>query len=318
MHKSEKREISARIAKLRVKVAGPRGKASFAKLLGISPSTYDYYEASRVPPADILVAIADLAEVDLRWLITGQEPLGPTLTGQHALIKRAADLLANKPNAAKALGAFLDILAESLEFPDATAAQQAPGPVLARSQDASQTPPEWIPILGRSAAGIPQFWSNPDAAKYLTSLADLVGRQSSPAKWSTRPARTGATETIPPTTVQMITLDQPAGNDTTEFVSAKPIKSKWPDAFALRIDGASMAPDIAHGDVVVISPSAPAVNGKAAVIQLVGQIGVTCKIYRRQESSVHLIPINDRFEPKAFPSQDISWALQVLARIRPA
>jgi len=40
--------------------AGTRGKASFAREIGISPSTYDYYENSRVPPADVLVRISEL------------------------------------------------------------------------------------------------------------------------------------------------------------------------------------------------------------------------------------------------------------------
>ena len=48
-----------------------------ARQLGIRPSTYDRYERDRVPPADLLVRIAEVGNVTLEWLITGEGPRRP-------------------------------------------------------------------------------------------------------------------------------------------------------------------------------------------------------------------------------------------------
>ena len=66
MPKTPESEICRRIARLRVEAVGPRGKSAFARQLGLSPSTYDYYEGARVPPASVLVKISELTGADLR------------------------------------------------------------------------------------------------------------------------------------------------------------------------------------------------------------------------------------------------------------
>ena len=114
----------------------------------------------------------------------------------------------------------------------------------------------------------------------------------------------------------MITLRQPDDDNVAEFVSAGVIKRKYNDAFAVRIDGDSMSPEIRHGEIVICSPSAPAADGQAAVVQLAGQIGVTCKIFRRQGKDVHLAPINEQYSPAIFPAADVVWSARVLARVR--
>jgi SOS-response transcriptional repressor LexA len=78
-----------------------------------------------------------------------------------------------------------------------------------------------------------------------------------------------------------------------------------------------MAPEIRHGDVVICSPSVPAADGAAAVVQLKGQIGVTCKLFRRAGQTVHLVPINEQYAPQAFSARRMVWAQKVLARVRP-
>ncbi len=322
MPKSQKKEICARIAGIRREICGPRGKSELAKKLGISPSTYDYYETDRVPSAEVLLKIADLAGVELRWLITGEEPSGPRLPAGHPVVRRAAALLANYPNAAPALAAFLDILSESLKFP----AKPRPGDAEAVRATKAQVPAEspeqaaWIPIFGRSAAGVPQFWSDSEQAAGVTELRMLVERQ---ARQSAREVRAGQVNAASPaekdleTPVQIVALPRVGPDDVGEFIVAVEIKSRWPDAFAVRIDGESMAPDIGHGELVLLSASVPAEDGCPAVVQLKDQIGVTCKLYRRRAGRVHLVPINEQFVPQSFPDEQIVWALRVLARVRP-
>ena len=321
---------------------GVRGKASFAKRLGLSASTYDYYEGSRVPPADVLVSIADLAGVDLYWLLTGRT--GPTVAPSlHPVIQRAAKLLSESPDSAAPLAAFIDLLAQIAKFPSKSKESSfgrqsaALADIIAQARssqnDAVQSAPpaspadnfqagehadqtSWIPVLGRSAAGLPHFWASDDEAAGVTMLQELVDRHAGRADRHVSSATAAADGKTGEDAVALITLRQAKQDQGAEFISAGGIKTRYPDAFALRIDGESMAPDIRHGDIVIVSPSVPAADGKAAVVQLHQQIGVTCKLYRRSGKVVHLIPLNERFRPQTYPSEQVEWALRVLARVR--
>ena len=332
LKKDSRPEICRRIAQVRLEVAGPRGKSAFAKKLGLSPSTYDYYEATRVPPADVLVKIADVADLDLNWLLTGHA--GPdAVAADHPVLQRAAVMLADRPNAAGPLAAFVDILGASLRFPAKPAAQGGrddraaenaePGEAeigaqaplrMAEYEPADEPATSWIPILGRSAAGVPHFWADPDEAAGVTTLGELIARHARGSPRRVRSA-TAATEDQE-AAVQIITVTEPDGPEVVSFVAAAGIKAHHPDAFALQIDGDSMAPDIRHGDLVVLSPSIEAADGRPAVVQLAGQIGVTCKLFRREGETVHLVPIDEHLAPQTFGAERLSWALRVLARVR--
>ncbi|RPI61411.1 MAG: S24 family peptidase, partial [Planctomycetaceae bacterium] len=150
--------------------------------------------------------------------------------------------------------------------------------------------------------------------KGLTTLADLIARQG--IGTIARPA-TAAQNNVPlEDTIAIVSLREPDKNDVTEYISAAKLKAAHPDAFAVRIDGESMSPDIRHGDLAVLSPSVIARDGRPAVVQLEGQIGVTCKLYRRVGGMVHLVPINEQFPPVAIPASQVVWALGVLATVR--
>jgi len=342
MKPSPKEDGCRRIAQVRLEVAGPRGKASFAKKLGISPSTYDYYESNRVPSAEVLVRIADIAGVDLTWLLTGTSGPQDGVAASHPAIRRAAALLDEHPDAAGPLAAFVDLLNEtyravlglamdSLSAPavpsqalsaetetaPAEASLDASGEALAveanEPAEAAATK-KWIPILGRTAAGVPQFWSEADETAGLTTLDELIARHARKAARHVQPAmlHDGAAQQA----AQVITLRTAGADEVPQYVSCDAIKARYSDAFAVRIDGNSMAPDIAHGDLVILSPSAAAIDGRAAVVQLVEQIGVTCKLYRREGETVHLVPINEQYSPVSVPASQVLWALRVLGRIR--
>ncbi len=340
--------ICRRIAQLRLETAGQRGKASFAKQLGLSPSTYDYYETTRVPPAEVLVKIAERTGVDLYWLLTGKTRSGVDVAADHPLVQRVARLLADRPDAAGPLAAFLEILSGVRKFPSTQADQPGPpvesvtpadrpsastavkapvagktdtsrvkGPVGPDGAEVSGSVKEsWIPILGRTAAGVAHFWEKTDDSAGVTMLEDLIERYSRAPGSSVRPAAVAEQGAVGETTVQVITLPAGAKLQAAEFVAAPAFKARYGDAFALRVDGESMAPDIRHGDVVILSPSVPAVEGRPAVVQLTGQIGVICKLYRRVGERVHLIPIHEQFAPQTFPASKVRWALAVLARVR--
>jgi len=337
MTKDAATEICRRIAELRAKAFGPRGKLRFAKQLGLSASTYDYYEGSRTPPAEVLVRIAEVTGADLHWLLTGVPSATPLSAEDHPVLRRAAALLADCPDAAGPLDAFVSLLMETRKFPakpqvteiEPVATESMPAvrqpPVPASPQRQPEPPPiapahpgreGWIPILGRTAAGIARFWGKDEDVSGLTSLAELIARQAAWRSRSVRPATAAEDEIQTPAAVQLITLSAPDERDTAEYVSAGTIKRRHGDAFALRVDGDSMAPDILPGDVVILSPSVAAEEGRAAVVQLAGQIGVTCKLYRISGGRVHLVPANGNYEIATVPAGQVDWALRVLARVR--
>lgn len=382
---SEKRirEICDRIRQLRVENAGARGKTNFARDLGISPSTYDYYEKGRVPPLELLIRIAELTHSDLGWLLTGKEGT-QSVAPRHPAIARAAKLLADHPDFASPLAAFVELLSQTAAtFPKpesgAAATEQTSygaepaaqkGPETAASEEVSQPakPPAvkaaverqpghpavlvpaerlvagtaaagdnvaydalgrtikpslserqgWIPILGRSAAGIPHFWRETGGDDGgATALADLVSRMRPRKARRVHQAQARGELAADGSTAQLVLLDAPEPPGTAEFVIAEHISQRYDVVFAVRIDGASMAPEILHGDVVILSPSCPAEQGKPAVVQLAGQIGVTCKLFRIEADRLHLIPINENFPPTDHPLSDLRWALAVIARVRP-
>jgi SOS-response transcriptional repressor LexA len=107
-----------------------------------------------------------------------------------------------------------------------------------------------------------------------------------------------------------------AGLSVAEVVESAALVAKWPDAFALRIDGDSMLPILRENDLAIVSPKVRARNGHAAIVQLAGQIGVTCKVYRHVRRQVRLIPANPSYPTTVHPKDAVVWALQVLARVR--
>ena len=65
-------QICERLRQVRVQVCGRRGQSRFAFLLGLSPSTYNYYEKKRIPPVEVLDLAAKITGAPLMWLIRGE------------------------------------------------------------------------------------------------------------------------------------------------------------------------------------------------------------------------------------------------------
>ncbi len=295
--------IHQRIQLIRTQSFGPRGRARFARALGISPSTYNYYERDRVPPPALLVQMCQVTGTDLEWLMTGQA--ADREDGSAPILKRLKELLPVRPNLAPALASFLD----ALEGAHGTEQEHLQNVV-----EADQAAAEVVPVLGRTAAGVPQFWSNGELAEQLTNLR--------PDQWTAAQRCELADDSSPQSLPQATVLIQThapvewAGISISEFLRTPNIRQHRPNTFALRIDGDSMQPAFQHGDIVLLCPTELARNGQPAVIQLRNQIGLTCKLYRRQGNRVHLIPINETVRPTSHPKQDVVWALRVLGRVR--
>ena len=314
----DEKAIIERVRQLRRQYSGERGKSEFARALDLSPSTYNYYEKDRVPPIDVLVKICEATGADLDWLLTGDEGEKKFPAGPHSSLLRKLDaLLKDKPALAAPVSAFIDLLTEKnslerqLRTPMPAAATRRPG---------------WIPVLGRTAAGMVHFWDQtllPEPPQAVTELDELVNRHlgktivgAADGKVAIDLQARTLLDRLSGSQVSLVRVSGEQTDEIVEFVESQEIRDLFPDSFALHIDGDSMSPRINDGDIVILSPSVPAVQGQAGVARLANQIGVTCKLIRTAEEAVHLIPINEKYETKVVDKDDLLWALAVLCHIR--
>jgi len=65
--------ISERIRQLRLKRHGNRGKAAFAREIGVTATAVAQYEDGANPKVEVLQRISEVCNVSLRWLVTGDE-----------------------------------------------------------------------------------------------------------------------------------------------------------------------------------------------------------------------------------------------------
>lgn len=346
MEKVDLHGIIRRIRELRERFSGPRGRSKFAQALAISPSTYNYYERDRVPPIEVLLRICEVTGADIEWLLTGRESSkkfafakktagtdsGETVAAgaNFALLRKLDALLNENPDLGAAVSAFVDLLAEKKTL------ESRPG---TRPAQSGQQHPGWIPVLGRTAAGLVHFWDQmvlPEPKQAVTELDEIVRKHTGKAITSSADGTVTidlrAQALVDGLKSQRANLIQVGGQQTeamdstgsgqagspqvVEFVECEAIHKLFPDSFALQIDGDSMSPRINDSDIVILSPSVPAAQGQAAVARVANQIGVTCKLIRTTQQGVHLIPINERYETKVVSKNELLWALAVLCHIK--
>ncbi|MGD9109423.1 MAG: S24 family peptidase [Phycisphaerales bacterium] len=314
--------IIRRIQRLREQYAGPRGKTKFAKAIGISPSTYSYYENNRIPPIETLLRISEVAGADLHWLLTGSSGSSKAKTQygspNAALLEHLSRLLSEHPDLAEPISTFIEILAEKKGLE-----RQSQPEALSTHQAAR---PDWIPVLGRTAAGMVHFWpeiSMTEPASAITELDDLVkkylGKEISRREsgdLSVDLQAQNLSQDLRNAAATLIRIRGEDGQELVEFIEAAEIYRAFPDSFALHIDGDSMSPRINDGDIIIASPSQPARPGQIAIAKVLNQIGVACKLIRETDDTVHLIPINEHYETKVIPKKDLLWALAVLCHIK--
>jgi SOS-response transcriptional repressor LexA len=320
--KSDVCAIIERIKLLRQQYAGTRGKSEFARCLGISPSTYSYYEKNRIPPMEVLLRMCEVTGSDLHWLLTGDQGGKKDLgTGQapmnipKILLEKLQKLLSDDPKLLEPVSAFIELLNQK-KWLESQTKQSLP-----TIQENRQG---WIPVIGRTAAGIVHFWNEEllTTQAAVTELDQLVKRYTGKEIVGLLDGRATVdlhlkplVDSLKKADISLVQISGRSADEIVEFVQCEQIYKIYGDSFALRIDGDSMSPRINDGDIVILSPSVPATQGQISVVRIANQIGVTCKIIRQTNDSVHLIPINEKYETKIISQRDVLWALAVLCHI---
>jgi len=318
--------ICQRVAAVRLQVYGRRGRARLAHDLGISPSTYNYYEKDRVPPAPTLARIADLTNARLEWLITGRGDAfprsAPGASGRggaaaQGVLDRLRRLLASSPRLDQPVTAFVQMLEEmaGAKVPEAREAEEA-GPAGAAGL---------IPVIGGTAAGVARFWRDygpgrGGATSIEARAEEVLGRAFTRERRAAHLSSGQGTGRESPAedadrAAALVQATEPDAAGVVEFIDCPHARSRARDLFGLRVDGDSMSPRYEDGDIVLLSPDAPAVDGRPAVVKLKGQIGATCKLYVPRGDRVHLVPVNDSHAATAHRPSDVDWALAVLWRV---
>ena len=272
--------ICERLIEIRRKRYGERGKSAFARDLGIPVTSYVHYENGRLPPADLLVKIAQVGEVSLDWLLTGD-------------------------------GADISLMSQTGRQTSDRKGNPSPRPAMG-------TENALIPIVGSTAAGYARFWNEletthggPEADARLETVLEQYQTQNI---WEGEARDSG--NTAVDSEVALVQYSRPDEQGFLEFLQAEQFKRRYPRAVAWRIDGDSMAPRYEDGDLVLTSSDHPAVEVHPCVARQRGQIGVNCKLYRREGDDVLLIPINPGHAPQRVPANQIQWAFRVLGSVR--
>jgi transcriptional regulator with XRE-family HTH domain len=320
--------ICDRLTAVRQSLFGPRGRAAFARALDLSPTTYIYYEKGRTPPPEVLARAAELAGVTLEWLVTGSGPQQKTVADVRRQwsdrlppdLQRSLDRFIEQGGAQGSSPAALGALGEILDTVNVRfAGSDAP----AWDTSAIENARGMIPILGRTAAGLVGSYEDLLGEAPAVSVADLAERalgldvrsRSADTVASDDPTMARALADLP-AAVSLVQLAEPLPSGVVEFVDAPSVRGKFPEAFALRVDGESMSPRFRHGDVVIAAPGRAVRQGQAALVQIRERVGITLKLVRRDDEAVHLIPINETYDTERLATAEIEWEAPVLLAVR--
>jgi len=332
-------QIIQRLRELRIRCFGRRGRGKFAAILGISQSTYSYYERHRVPPVEILVRASKATGCSLNWLATGEGlafeddvPLeGVAVAGPEdhhggddvqEVVDRLVSVVGTSNKAMEAVKALTEVLQQARSEQREAAARDVrsdspDSPMITRSDGTGSGSMVTVPVLGRAAAGIAMFWADRSESQDFMDLKNLAYRAIQAGKCSVIWKQSDRVDGALVELVQLPKTIAVGAVQVSELVVfPRGVDLAQKDLFAAWIDGDSMAPMLATGDLVVASSQVPASNGNVSLVQLNGQIGSTCKIYRQQGDTVHLTPANEAYATTIHPADQVIWALQVLYKIK--
>ncbi|GJE53584.1 MULTISPECIES: S24 family peptidase [Methylobacterium] len=83
-------------------------------------------------------------------------------------------------------------------------------------------------------------------------------------------------------------------------------------AFALEVQGDSMAPLYRDGDVLIVSPTASVRKGDRVVVRLSSGEVLAKELRRRTARTVELASLNPEHEDRAVPVAEIAWMVRVM------
>ena len=103
-----------------------------------------------------------------------------------------------------------------------------------------------------------------------------------------------------------------------DIIDYEEIPAKWGDPsdfFCLQIEGNSMEPRIANGDVVVVKKQADADTGDVVIFSVNGEYA-SCKRLRKMDDGLMFIPNNNEYFPKMYRWDEVKdLPVQILGKV---
>ena len=103
-----------------------------------------------------------------------------------------------------------------------------------------------------------------------------------------------------------------------DIIDYEEIPAKWGDPsdfFCLQIEGNSMEPRIANGDVVVVKKQADADTGDIVIFSVNGEYA-SCKRLRKMDDGLMFIPNNNEYFPKMYRWDEVKdLPVQILGKV---
>lgn len=303
-------DLGKRIADLRRRHFGARGKAEFAQRLGIEPNELARYERGKIPPGELLVRICEETGEDLQWLLTGVGSRGTvvisgTRSRHQDLLTRLAAALDRNPALASPVEAFLDLLLSG-EQARATQPQLPPEPQ-----------PLWIPIYpaDRAPERVPRPGEPAQAGAALAPSGDRGAIVAQRPARLIEPAAEIDSERVQ--TAQIVTVADDHGA-AADFVKSVSIARAFPSAFGVVVGDDAMTPMFEPGDIALVAGGMPARPGRAAVCRPAGSAPARCRVWLGEDrGTVAVGRLIDQSEER-IPADELAWSLEVLYRLAPA
>jgi hypothetical protein len=302
--------LGKRIAEVRQRHFGPRGRARFARELGVPLRDYERYERGKVPPGDLMIRICERTGEDLQWLLTGSAGRGTVVisarTRHEALLTRLAKALEQHPTIAGPIAALLDLLLAGqsartpLALPEAAQDNVLLLPVF-EPDELPQALPEPAPGPGGGRAG---FW----LAASPTELGPRV-----PARVDEPAMQYAPSGTI----MAYLCATAGAGGAGRPFVQSPAIAGLVPEMFGVRVADTAMAPMFHRGDVALVAPGAAPRVGRPVICRPTSG-PARCRVWLGEHgASVRLGRLSDGGHEEV-PADQLCWSLEVLFRLTQA
>ena len=299
------KDLAARIAELRRRHFGARGKTEFAQRLGIALDEYQSYERGALPPGELMVRMCELTGEDLQWLLTGVAARGTvvisgTRSRHQDLLTRLAAALDQNPALASPVEAFLDLLLSE------RSARAAALPTLPAAD-----PHHLIPVYAPEDAP-PRLPTREEAEHIGSELARRISTQPDLARQPAalaEPAMAYADDDWRPVSTLRAADD---GGRAPLLVSSADLARMFRGAFGVRVADDAMAPMFKPGDAALVALDAAPQIGRPAVIRLTDEPAARCRLWLGTTGdNVRLGRVRDGVS-ETIARDAIAWSLEAL------
>lgn len=297
------KELGRRIAEIRRRHFGARGKTVLAKRLGITPDQLTRFERGQIPSGEFMVSLCEVTGEDLQWLLTGVASRGTVVISQargrhQQLLARLAAALEARPELAGPVEAFVDLLLHEPEPVQET-------PVLESSAIR-----DLIPIF-EPDAGPPQLPSR-DETETVYPLEHFYRHRTALQRMTAMLTEPHAADSQP-RPVSLVRLDQDLPTNTPGLcLESETLAAAFPGIFGLWIRDDSMQPIFAPGEAVLATPGRPSQVGFPVVTAIGDQARLICRYWlgADNENNIQLGRLNDG-TTETYPTQEVLWTAPV-------